>query len=162
MPPPDGVSSISNTSIASIADGTSNTAAWSERPKGDFTNSIATEKSDLYWPKTFPSTPDTALSDCRSVNAKDLGFQGSSTTAHHGSPAAFPPVTTTRGHRIHGPACFLRPDSQQCRQLSPGRREHASFCCDGSVRFMKDTVNLTTWRALATRSGGEVISADSY
>ncbi len=33
---------------------------------------------------------------------------------------------------------------------------------DGSVRFVKDQINETVYRALATRSGGEVISADSY
>jgi prepilin-type N-terminal cleavage/methylation domain-containing protein/prepilin-type processing-associated H-X9-DG protein len=33
---------------------------------------------------------------------------------------------------------------------------------DGSVKFMKDTVNLPTWWALGTRSGGEVISSDAY
>ncbi len=33
---------------------------------------------------------------------------------------------------------------------------------DGSVRFIKDTIALPTWYALATRSGGEVLSADSY
>jgi len=32
---------------------------------------------------------------------------------------------------------------------------------DGSVRFVKDSVNLMTWRALATRAGGEVISSDT-
>lgn len=33
---------------------------------------------------------------------------------------------------------------------------------DGSVRFMKSTVNGTTWRALGSVGSGEVISADSY
>lgn len=33
---------------------------------------------------------------------------------------------------------------------------------DGSVKFIKDTVNPGTWRALGTIAGGEVISADSY
>jgi prepilin-type processing-associated H-X9-DG protein len=33
---------------------------------------------------------------------------------------------------------------------------------DGSVRFVKSTVNPATWRALGSIAGGEVISADSY
>jgi prepilin-type processing-associated H-X9-DG protein len=33
---------------------------------------------------------------------------------------------------------------------------------DGSVRFLKASVGLATWNALGTRSGGEVVSADSY
>jgi prepilin-type N-terminal cleavage/methylation domain-containing protein/prepilin-type processing-associated H-X9-DG protein len=32
---------------------------------------------------------------------------------------------------------------------------------DGTVRFVKNTVNAPTWWAIATRSGGEVISSDS-
>jgi prepilin-type processing-associated H-X9-DG protein len=34
--------------------------------------------------------------------------------------------------------------------------------CDGSVRFLKLTINEIVLKALATRNGGEVISADSY
>ena len=33
---------------------------------------------------------------------------------------------------------------------------------DGSVRFIKDTINRITWYALGTKGNGEVISADSY
>jgi prepilin-type N-terminal cleavage/methylation domain-containing protein/prepilin-type processing-associated H-X9-DG protein len=33
---------------------------------------------------------------------------------------------------------------------------------DGSVRFVKNTVNPVTWRGLGTIAGGEVISADAY
>jgi prepilin-type N-terminal cleavage/methylation domain-containing protein/prepilin-type processing-associated H-X9-DG protein len=33
---------------------------------------------------------------------------------------------------------------------------------DGSVRFIKDTVNQVTWWAIGSRNGGEVVSADSY
>jgi len=33
---------------------------------------------------------------------------------------------------------------------------------DGSVKFIKDSVNLRTWWTLGTRANGEVISADSY
>ena len=34
--------------------------------------------------------------------------------------------------------------------------------CDGSVKFIKDTINPQTWWALGSRSLGEVISSDAY
>ena len=34
--------------------------------------------------------------------------------------------------------------------------------CDGHVGFIKNTIQLPVWRALATRAGGEVVSADSF
>jgi prepilin-type processing-associated H-X9-DG protein len=33
---------------------------------------------------------------------------------------------------------------------------------DGSVKFIKDSVNVSSWRALGSMAGGEVISSDSY
>jgi prepilin-type processing-associated H-X9-DG protein len=33
---------------------------------------------------------------------------------------------------------------------------------DGSCRFIKNSVDLQTWRNLGTRNGGEVISSDAY
>jgi hypothetical protein len=33
---------------------------------------------------------------------------------------------------------------------------------DGSVRFVKESINLSVWRALGSRNGGEAISADSF
>jgi prepilin-type processing-associated H-X9-DG protein len=33
---------------------------------------------------------------------------------------------------------------------------------DGSVRFVKNSINISTWMALGTKAGGEVISSDSY
>jgi prepilin-type processing-associated H-X9-DG protein len=33
---------------------------------------------------------------------------------------------------------------------------------DGSVHFVKNSINLATWRALGTIAGGEVVSSDSY
>ncbi|MGO9468336.1 MAG: DUF1559 domain-containing protein [Isosphaeraceae bacterium] len=37
-----------------------------------------------------------------------------------------------------------------------------SLLGDGSVKFMKNSINLAAWRALGTRNGGEVVSGDSY
>jgi len=33
---------------------------------------------------------------------------------------------------------------------------------DGSVRFIKDAINIFTWQALSTTQGGEVVSSDAY
>jgi prepilin-type processing-associated H-X9-DG protein len=34
--------------------------------------------------------------------------------------------------------------------------------CDGSVKFIKNTISLPTWSGLGTRNGNEIVSADSY
>ena len=33
---------------------------------------------------------------------------------------------------------------------------------DGSVKFIKDSINLQTWWAIGSRNLGEVVSSDSY
>jgi prepilin-type N-terminal cleavage/methylation domain-containing protein/prepilin-type processing-associated H-X9-DG protein len=46
------------------------------------------------------------------------------------------------------------------RSYHPGGA-NAAFC-DGSVHFFKNSINQPTWRALGTRAGNEVVSADAY
>ena len=33
---------------------------------------------------------------------------------------------------------------------------------DGSVKFVKDSIDMRMWMALGTRAGGEVVSSDAY
>jgi prepilin-type processing-associated H-X9-DG protein len=66
------------------------------------------------------------------------------------SPPAYPGDTT---------AAF-NADTYAARSRHPGG-VNAAFV-DGSVHFVKNTVDINTWRALSTTKGGEVISADSY
>jgi hypothetical protein len=33
---------------------------------------------------------------------------------------------------------------------------------DGSVRFIKDSIDVLVWQGLGSRNGGEVVSADAY
>ena len=37
-----------------------------------------------------------------------------------------------------------------------------ALCADGSVDWIKNSINYQTWRALGIVGGGEVISSDSY
>ena len=52
------------------------------------------------------------------------------------------------------------PGWKAARSLHPGGANVAF--ADGHVQFLKDTIAPATWRALATRAGGEVVSADAY
>ena len=45
------------------------------------------------------------------------------------------------------------------RSLHPGGVN--TLFCDGHVQFTKNSVSLTTWRALSTRAGNEVVSGDA-
>ncbi len=64
----------------------------------------------------------------------------------------------------------LGPNVPPCNGVTPAfnasRSRHPggvnTLMADGSVKFMKDSVALMTWRALGSISGGEVISADAY
>ena len=46
------------------------------------------------------------------------------------------------------------------RSLHPGGANFAMG--DGSVKFIKSSISVNTYRALGTRAGAEVISADQY
>ena len=53
-----------------------------------------------------------------------------------------------------------KPGAIRAPHLHPGGGNFAM--ADGSVHFLKESINPPTYRALATRAGGEVISADQY
>ena len=162
MPPFNGVFyPVSKTRIAEITDGTSNTAAFSEMGLGDMSNGIATEKTDQFWTQTWPSTPDQAISDCQSFQALNLSFQGLST---NGVPWLTGSTSAMYNH-VNVPnkrSCIFPPG----RIMNTANSRHPSGVnlglCDGSVRFVKESVSLPTWRAIGSRDGGEVLSSDSY
>jgi prepilin-type processing-associated H-X9-DG protein len=58
--------------------------------------------------------------------------------------------------------CGTSPGSNyaNANSLHPGGVNSAF--ADGSVRFIKNSINMLTWMQLGSKSGGEVISADSY
>jgi prepilin-type N-terminal cleavage/methylation domain-containing protein/prepilin-type processing-associated H-X9-DG protein len=54
-----------------------------------------------------------------------------------------------------------RSDVNQFYSLHSGRGVNF-LCADGHVTFLKSTIAYKTYQALATRAGGEVVSADAY
>jgi prepilin-type N-terminal cleavage/methylation domain-containing protein/prepilin-type processing-associated H-X9-DG protein len=152
---------VSKTRIAEITDGTSNTAAFSEMGLGDMSNAIGSAKTDQFWTQTWPSTTDQAISDCQSFPVTDLTKQGLSTSGVPwlvGSTSAMYNHVNTPNMRT----CIFPPG----RIVNTANSYHPGgvnvLLCDGSVRFVKDSTSLPTWRALGSRNGAEVISADSY
>ncbi len=58
------------------------------------------------------------------------------------------------------PATTALPPTLAFRSRHPGGVQ--MVFCDGSVKFIKNTINLFVWRGLGTTQGGEITSADAY
>ena len=78
------------------------------------------------------------------------------------SPAS--PGTLCDSQPVQQLACYAQ--AQQGGEFTGTRSRHPggvnSLFGDGSVRFMKNSINPMTWVALGSINAGEVISSDSY
>lgn len=156
MPPQTGVMFYnSSIRIGDITDGTSNTAAFSERMLADGNNSIVSPIADVFFSPASPATPDDAIAMCAAVDINDLSNQF---PLFMGAPW------------IHGQHTYLHingPNSRSCgfftvlRANMPPSSRHVGGVhvqlCDGSVRFVSENIDRVVWRAIGTRAGGEVV-----
>jgi prepilin-type N-terminal cleavage/methylation domain-containing protein len=155
---------LSSVRLAQVTDGSSQTAFFSERIRGQGTPN---PRTDAFITPNQTSL-DAAHSDCQSLN-----------------PLTAVPITHRVGWSwVMGEMCCTTynhvapPNTNSCGGLPfPGSMANMSaqvpptsnhlggvhvLMGDGAVRFIRNGVSLPTWRALATRNGGEVISADGY
>jgi prepilin-type N-terminal cleavage/methylation domain-containing protein/prepilin-type processing-associated H-X9-DG protein len=157
-PAPNGVFYLNSfRRMADLLDGTSQTAAFSEHPKGDFNNGQSSP-TDTFWPRTNPTTADEAYAQCEALNPNDLSLQRVSDV---GAPWLQGYHSTTVYFHV-GP-----PNSRSC-MYPPGRigtsaaSQHPGgvmvALCDGSVRFVSESINLQTWRDLGQRDDGRPLS----
>jgi prepilin-type N-terminal cleavage/methylation domain-containing protein/prepilin-type processing-associated H-X9-DG protein len=159
MPPPNGVfNANSRRKFRDITDGLSNTALFSEHILGDFSNGIATERSDTFRPGTYPTTADQAIQDCAAIDITNLAYQGNSNV---GAPWVRGYHSTTSYWHSAPPgsrSCMFPPQ----RIMTTANSNHTGgvnvLLGDGSVRFVTYTIDLPVWRALGTRSGGEALA----
>jgi prepilin-type N-terminal cleavage/methylation domain-containing protein/prepilin-type processing-associated H-X9-DG protein len=161
LPMPSGVFyGNSATRFAEITDGLSNTAFYCERVVGDGTTGIITPLTDVFFDPGAPLTPADAITQCQALNIYNPANQ-------------IPMIMGVPW--IDGQHIFLHvtpPNTRSCgffivnRAIMPPSSNHPggvnTLLGDGSVRFIKNSIDAQTWSALGTRNGGEVISADSY
>jgi prepilin-type N-terminal cleavage/methylation domain-containing protein/prepilin-type processing-associated H-X9-DG protein len=172
--------------IAMITDGTSNTAAFSEKIKGvgyneDGTVDGSTPSTTYYYITPLRQSSTYTLADlpalyqnCQAAttvysNPGNSSCGASTLTIRH--QGSFWWIgRTSEGRYNHS----MPPNSKYCTEGNenycanmfgassrhPGGVNTAF--ADGSVHFIKATISPQVWWALGTRNGGEVISADQY
>jgi len=167
---------ISKTTLAQITDGTSQTAAYSEhafgpnpplsspsqvdRLTGGFvrpTNSSQSQADLEQW-CSQPSPPGSIPYSLGAFEWMlwNEGYRHVFAPNHHWCSEGWDPTCHVYG------VC----QGWASRLLNPPTSHHPGgvnvLFLDGSVHFVKETIDSATWRALGTRQGGEVISASAY
>ena len=164
----DGIfPAVTGVKIAEISDGTSNTVAMSESILGDGAEISPTQPGDEQVAYKYLGFTGTLPSDSNCAGTPPLwngynrrGFMWASGEArcvsynHYYTPnsksfdcVANDPTTT-----------YISVGYRAARSRHSGGVN--ALLGDGSVRFIRDSIQLQTWRALATRSVGEVVNGD--
>jgi prepilin-type processing-associated H-X9-DG protein len=163
--------------LASITDGTSNTAAISESLTNDGSGTSPDQRRNLHYTASGlidaannPSVPALAVVQDGLANPisyapwsiyKGLTWSYTDAWEKHVYAHLFPP--NSQPIITYHTATFRcnEGDGGMCPTSNHPGGVNVSFM-DGSVHFIKNTVNLQTWWFIGTRGRGEIISSDSY
>jgi prepilin-type processing-associated H-X9-DG protein len=162
--------------FAAVLDGLSNTVIFSEWVKGK--NGSASTGLDQTWVAAVSYTSRTTAIPVATLNtacqaSNKIYQEVSGTNWNKKGELWFYQACGTGGGYSHvntpnTKACYFQNETSSAPYYTlvgassnhPGG-VNVGFL-DGSVKFIKSTISPTTWQAIATYSGGEVISADSY
>jgi prepilin-type N-terminal cleavage/methylation domain-containing protein/prepilin-type processing-associated H-X9-DG protein len=156
--------------LASMTDGTSQTAFLSERRRGQGTPDV---KNDMYMMGTA-MTIDQTWQMCNQLDmtmAMPLtSWMGATwcigdmtcTTYNHVSTPNTRTCAAMSGGGMGGMGGSM---ANMAVELPPSSAHPGGVNVafgDGSVRFIKESIALPVWRALSTRNGGEIVSGSDY
>ena len=174
--------------IESVTDGTSNTALFSERRVGMGNVSAAPPISSadarrFLYPSGMAINPDTQngaqamafVKKCQGLpngtapslsSTQYIGFlwtvgacntnEDNNGYNHVNTPNGLTcAASNTQDANLGGYTDAITANSNHSGGINLG-------LCDGSVKFIKDSISIPTWWALGSRNQGEVLSADSY
>ncbi len=176
-PDPDGgpFRGSDATADRDIRDGLSNTAAFSERSQGSPTGSRFDRRRDAWFSyygavQGYDLDGDAVAAACSALGGEPAEFTGNlgrgwikggldDTIYNHVGPPNWK-GSDCGGDGPHGAHGDLNNGAVTARSLHPGG-VHV-LMLDGSARFVRETVDLRAWRAIATRAGGEAVGGDSF
>ncbi len=161
----------SGVKLAQITDGLSNTAFFSEKIRGTDTNDPDARSDSLIMSGTINPVPtgiDATYAACQAMNPMTslrlTRRQGMSWVMGEMCCTAYNHVAPPNGKTCAGTG-YPGTMANMPMEVPPSSRHPGgvnTLMGDGTVRFIKSSIALVTWRALGTRAGGEIVSADSY
>jgi prepilin-type processing-associated H-X9-DG protein len=166
---PDGIFyRNSATSFRDVTDGTSNTSAFSESLLGLGTGLAASIPSAQVDPRRYyihnidysadESAPFTDA-DCALTTGSYYGDRNGTWAEGDYCYIAYNHYFTPNSRSLDCVRSY-QAGRKAARSLHPGGVN--VLFLDGHISFVKDSIAVASWRALGTRSGGEVISSDAY
>ena len=155
---------LSRVQMRDIADGTSQTAMFSEKIRGQGTPDPRSDMFIMPHQTSFAATFQT----CSNLNASTAvpltSKWGWSWVMGENCCTLYNHVAAPNRNTCGGTG-FPGTMTNMAMQVPPSSRHNGGvnvLMCDGAVHFISDSVDLDIWRALGTRKGQEVISNNSY
>ncbi|MBN1396283.1 MAG: DUF1559 domain-containing protein [Pirellulales bacterium] len=145
-----------------IQDGTSNTLAFTESLRGPGDSPSSGSIPDIQVYRAQISSNQAPVAEAGNLDISGCGWDGKRLTTWLRGCSPSGPVMNGR----FPPNCPWPDLAYKSSKVTAARSRHpggVNVCfCDGSVRFIGDSINIEVWRRLWTRDGGEILSGNAY